>query len=125
MPGRRLPRCKVVCFQEHKIAALQRQLPAPGKLLAEARRHKVLGHPARLAILHLLALDECCVCDLANILGKPVSTVSQHLQGLSSAGFIRSRPEGKLVFYSPVPEGAPSYRDGGTRNHGKPGERAS
>jgi len=92
--------CKVVCFNEKKISALKKQLPSKSKLDSAAHRHKVLGHPARLAILHVLNIDECCVCDLANILGKPVSTVSQHLRMLMSAGFLCSRQEGKLVFYS-------------------------
>ncbi len=96
--------CKAVCFNERKISALKRQLPPERELASAARRHKVLGHPARQAILHVLQIDECCVCDLAAILGKPVSTVSQHLRMLMSAGLLRSRQEGKLVFYSLAPE---------------------
>ena len=100
MRERRLTTCKVVCFNEKKISALKKKLPSKSKLESAARRYKLLGHPARQAILHVLSIDECCVCDLANILAKPVSTVSQHLRMLMSAGFLRSRQEGKLVFYS-------------------------
>lgn len=100
MGKRRLTTCRVVCFNEKKISALKRKLPSKSRLESAARRYKVLGHPARQAILHLLSIDQCCVCDLANILEKPVSTVSQHLRMLVSAGFLRSRQEGKLVFYS-------------------------
>ncbi|MFN2288283.1 MAG: ArsR/SmtB family transcription factor [Chromatocurvus sp.] len=92
-------RCTVVCFNEDKIATLKKQLPSEKDLRASARRHKVLGHPARQAILHLLGIDECCVCDIAEVLGKPVSTVSQHLRMLVSEGVLEYRQEGKLVFY--------------------------
>lgn len=92
--------CTVVCFNDKKIAALKKQLPAEKDLKESARRHKVLGHPARQAILHILSIDECCVCDVAAILGKPVSTVSQHLRTLVSEDFLDCRQEGKLVFYS-------------------------
>ena len=97
---RRMTTCKGVCFNEKKISALKKDLPSERKLESTARSYKALGHPARQAILHVLSMDECCVCDLANILEKPVSTVSQHLRMLMSAGFLRSRQEGKLVFYS-------------------------
>jgi len=64
----------------------------------------VLGHPARQAILHILSIDECCVCDVAEILRKPVSTVSQHLRTLVVEGILDYRQEGKLVFYSLAPD---------------------
>ena len=109
---RRSTTCKVVCFNEKKISALKKQLPARNELESAARRYKVLGHPARQAILHVLSIDDCCVCDLANILGKPVSTVSQHLRMLMSAGFLRSRQEGKLVFYSLAPAALRKNQEG-------------
>ena len=70
------------------------------ELQASARHHKALGHPARLAILHILSLGECCVCDVAEVLEKPVSTVSQHLKTLMSEDLLDYRQEGKLIFYS-------------------------
>ena len=108
---RRLTTCKVVCFNKKKISALKKKLPSKSKLESAARRYKLLGHPARQAILHVLNIDECCVCDLANILEKPVSTVSQHLRMLMSAGFLRSRQEGKLVFYSLESEMLPKNQE--------------
>lgn len=101
MPSKRLlPSCRIVCFNERKIAELRKQLPTDEVLKHEARRHKALGHPTRQAIVHVLVISECCVCDLANILGKPVSTVSQHLSLLMSEGILSSLQKGKLVFYS-------------------------
>lgn len=100
MRGRELDICKVVCFNRDKIAALKKQLPSVEDLELKAERLKAVGHPGRLAVLCTLAREECCVCDLSHILNQPVSTVSQHLRILKSAGFVRCRHAGKLVFYS-------------------------
>ena len=94
--------CKVVCFNERKIEGLRRHVPDQADLQKKADRWKAMGHPGRIAVLHILAIEECCVCDLANVLEHPVSTISQHLQTLKAAGLVRSRQEGKLVFYSLV-----------------------
>ena len=96
--------CKVVCWNEQKIRAMKTRLPDEATLKAAARRHKALGHPARQAIVHVLGISECCVCDLANILDKPVSTVSQHLGLMMTEGLLSSRQQGKLVFYSLAPQ---------------------
>ena len=101
-----LPRCRSVCFNAEKIGTLRKQMTPLNSLKEEAGRHKALGHPARLAIVHLLELQTCCVCDLANILDMPVSTVSQHLRVLATAGLLESRQQGKLVFYSLPPHAA-------------------
>lgn len=105
MQKRPFKSCTVVCFNKEKIAALKKQLPSKKELQWSARRHKALGHPARLAILHILSIDDCCVCDVAEVLGKPVSTVSQHLRTLMSEGLLDYRQEGKLIFYSLTSDG--------------------
>src|SRR6185369_11610878 len=92
--------CRVVCFNRKKIAALRKDLPPTGGLDKLSSTYKALGHPGRLAVLALLAAEECCVCDVANVLRLPLSTASQHLRALKHAGLIRPRQDGKLVFYS-------------------------
>lgn len=112
--------CSVVCFNKEKIATLRRQLPSEKELRESARRHKVLGHPARQAILRILSIDECCVCDVAEVLGMPVSTASQHLRTLMSEGFLDYRQEGKLVFYSLTPDAKVDAKHGGASGGGAP-----
>ncbi len=102
MAARDVPTCGVVCLNTEKVSLLKKQVPSRGALEKIAGRHKALGHPTRQAILRVLAAEECCVCDLANVLELPVSTVSQHLRTLRSVGLLSSRQEGKLVFYSPT-----------------------
>ena len=61
---------------------------------------KVLGHPARIAILqHLVSVDTCICGDLVNELGLAQSTISQHLKELKSAEIIQGSIEGTKICY--------------------------
>ncbi|MBL7876009.1 MAG: winged helix-turn-helix transcriptional regulator [Cyclobacteriaceae bacterium] len=61
---------------------------------------KVLGHPARIAILQYLAEKKSCVCgDIVDELPLSQSTVSQHLKELKMAGLIKGEIEGPSVCY--------------------------
>jgi ArsR family transcriptional regulator len=65
-----------------------------------ARYAKALGHPARVAILRLLAQRQSCVCgDLVSELPISQSTVSQHLKELKEAGLIQGEIDGPRVCY--------------------------
>jgi len=92
--------CSVVCLNKQKILKLRQSLPPSDEMTRVADTYKALGHPLRLAIIMVIAKEECCVCDLANVLNKPVSTISQHLKTLRMVGILSARQEGKLVFYS-------------------------
>ena len=61
---------------------------------------KALAHPARVAILRLLANRQVCMCgDIVEELPLSQSTVSQHLKELKSAGLIKGEIEGPRVCY--------------------------
>ena len=61
---------------------------------------KVLGHPARLAILEMLINNQTCICnDMVEELPLSQSTISQHLRELKEAGFIKGEIEGTKVCY--------------------------
>lgn len=65
-----------------------------------ARYAKALAHPARVAILKLLAKKQTCVCgDIVDELPLSQSTVSQHLKELKEAGLIKGEIEGVKVCY--------------------------
>lgn len=67
---------------------------------------KALGHPARIAILKILAKRTTCFCgDITEILPLAQSTVSQHLKALKSAGLITGEVEGVKTCYCLNPEG--------------------
>lgn len=65
-----------------------------------ARYAKALAHPARVAILDLLAKKQACVCgDIVEELPLSQSTVSQHLKELKEAGLIKGDIDGAKVCY--------------------------
>lgn len=61
---------------------------------------KVLGHPARIAILQHIITQKACICnDLVEELGLAQATISQHLKELKTIGIIQGSIEGKSVCY--------------------------
>lgn len=61
---------------------------------------KVLGHPARIAILRELANRNVCVCgEIVEVLPLAQSTVSQHLKELKAAGLVSGTVEGARSCY--------------------------
>jgi DNA-binding transcriptional ArsR family regulator len=61
---------------------------------------KALSHPARVAIMKLLAKRQACICgDIVDELPLSQSTVSQHLKELKSAGLIKGEIDGPRVCY--------------------------
>lgn len=66
----------------------------------EAQYLKILAHPTRLRIIHLLSGGEHCVSNLESLLDLKQANVSQHLALLSSAGIVTSRREGMRTCYS-------------------------
>ena len=61
---------------------------------------KALSDKNRLRILLMLTKKQLCVCEIQDILGVTVSTVSKHLSILRDIGFIVDEKEGKWVNYS-------------------------
>lgn len=61
---------------------------------------KALAHPARVAILQIMAESNQCMCgDLVDELPLAQPTVSQHLRELKQAGLIKSSVIGNTVKY--------------------------
>ena len=68
---------------------------------------KVLGDPARLRILSLVAAapsEEMCVCEMVVPLELAQPTVSHHLKVLHEAGLLRREKRGTWAYYRVVPE---------------------
>lgn len=68
--------------------------------LAIAHLAKAISHPARVAILKLLAARDSCICgEIVEELPLSQSTVSQHLKALKDAGLIQGEIEGPKTCY--------------------------
>lgn len=68
--------------------------------VARARVIKAMAHPSRLFILDRLAQREHCVCELTDLIGADISTVSKHLAVLRGAGIVRDEKRGQQVWYT-------------------------
>jgi ArsR family transcriptional regulator len=71
----------------------------PTDFAKRARIIKAMAHPSRLTMLHALAAGEKCVCDLRDLVGADLSTVSKHLSVMKKAGLVDDRKEGLRVHY--------------------------
>ena len=61
---------------------------------------KALSHPARVAILKVLAQKNECICgEIVEVLPLAQSTVSQHLKELKNAGLIEGTLDGPRSCY--------------------------
>jgi DNA-binding transcriptional ArsR family regulator len=73
---------------------------------------RVLGHPARIAILqHLARTNTCMNGSLVEELGLAQPTISQHLWELKNAGLIKGTIEGNGICYCIDPAGWKKLRD--------------
>ena len=60
---------------------------------------KALSHPTRLFIVDELSRSHRCVCELTEMIGDDISTVSRHLTVLRNAGIVSNEKLGLQVFY--------------------------
>ena len=66
---------------------------------SQARILKALAHPTRLFIVDELARGERCVCELTDMIGVEMPTVSRHLSVLRNVGIVLDEKRGSQVFY--------------------------
>lgn len=67
---------------------------------ARAQILKALAHPSRLFMVDVLSRGERCVCELTELVGSDMSTVSKHLSVLKSAGIVADQKRGMQVYYT-------------------------
>jgi ArsR family transcriptional regulator len=87
-----------------KYAAELKQLAGKVVSAEEAERKsrffKALADVTRLRILKLLEIREMCVCEIMIALDLTQPTASHHLKILENAGLVRSKKEGRWVYYN-------------------------
>ncbi|MFW5893741.1 MAG: ArsR/SmtB family transcription factor [Verrucomicrobiota bacterium] len=69
------------------------------KFEARASIIKALGHASRLMMVEELSRGERCVCELRELVGADLSTVSKHLSILKNVGIVEYEKRGVQVFY--------------------------
>lgn len=64
---------------------------------------RALADPTRVRVLAALRGGELCVCELSDALGVAQSTLSTHLQVIRETGLVRTRRQGRWVYYALEP----------------------
>jgi len=70
------------------------------KYETRARIIKAMSHSTRLFMVDELSRGERCVCELTEMVGDDMSTISKHLSILKNAGIVADEKRGTQVFYS-------------------------
>lgn len=92
--------CETTEIHEELLKTVSAQMPPEEELYDLAELFKVFGDSTRIRILFVLFEAEVCVCDLAEALHMTQSAISHQLKILKNSKLVKSRREGKSVFYS-------------------------
>ena len=87
--------CEDIEVHENLLQIVNEKMPSENELYDLAELFKVFGDSTRIRILFVLFEAEVCVCDLAEALN-----ISHQLKILKQSKLVKSRREGKSVFYS-------------------------
>lgn len=82
------------------VKKVQDEMPPEEMLYDLADLFKIFGDTTRIKILYVLFESEMCVCDIATLLGMTQTAISHQLKVIKQSKLIRSRREGKTIFYS-------------------------
>ena len=92
--------CESFELHENLLKIVRETMPEETELYDLAELFKVFGDSTRIRILFVLFEAEVCVCDLASALNMTQSAISHQLRILKQNKLVKSRREGKCVFYS-------------------------
>ena len=92
--------CDAVEVHENLLKIVNETMPEETELYDLAELFKVFGDSPRIRILFVLFEAEVCVCDLAQVLQMTQSAISHQLKILKQNKLVKSRREGKSIFYS-------------------------
>ena len=92
--------CETTEVHTDRLKLVREQMPDENVLYDLAELFKVFGDSTRIRILFVLFETEVCVCDLAEALNMTQSAISHQLRILKQSKLVKSRREGKSIFYS-------------------------
>jgi DNA-binding transcriptional ArsR family regulator len=92
----------LACSVLHPVAVRKvlKQMPSESVLVDLAEFFKLFSDKTRVGILRALSLSEMCVCDLSMLLKMKQPAISQHLKILRHMRMVRTRRDGKAVYYN-------------------------
>ena len=92
--------CEQIEYHDDVIEHARGDMPDEEILYDLAEIFRVFGDTTRIKILWSLFEAEMCVCDMAQLLGMGQSAISHQLRLVKAAHLVRTRRDGKQIFYS-------------------------
>lgn len=92
--------CGQCLHHRELVGEIMERMPDPELLTRVAELLKMFGEPTRVRILFELLDHERCVGEIAERLEMTVSSISHQLRVLKQARLVRSRRDGKTIWYS-------------------------
>ncbi len=97
---KKLDMCDCTVIHQEVVDTVIDQLPNDKKIESLANFYKIFSDSTKVKILWALDISEMCVCDLACINKLTKSAISHQLSSLKEMNLVKSRREGKIVYYS-------------------------
>jgi len=92
--------CDTEVIHEEAVEKVRSLFPEDEVIFDLADFYKIFGDTTRVKILYALDKSELCVCDISALLGMSVSAVSHQLRTLRDSNLVRTKRQGKVVYYS-------------------------
>lgn len=92
--------CESSVIHEDVVQRVRTQMPDEMPIYEVSELFKVFGDSTRSRIICALSVEEMCVCDLAALLSMTQSAISHQLRILRSSRLVKSRKQGRVVYYS-------------------------
>ena len=92
--------CELMHVHEEIVKKVRKEMPKEDVLFDLSELFKTFGDSTRIRILYCLFASEMCVCDIATLLNMTQSAISHQLSVLKKSKLIKSRRDGKVIFYS-------------------------
>ncbi|MFN8459805.1 MAG: metalloregulator ArsR/SmtB family transcription factor [Anaerolineae bacterium] len=93
-------RCAETIIDREKVKQAEQTLLDGLTATFLADTFKALADPTRLRLISTLLHTELCVCDLAATLGMTQSAISHQLRLMRDMRLVKSRKEGRMVYYT-------------------------
>ncbi|MGM9573898.1 MAG: ArsR/SmtB family transcription factor [Hominicoprocola sp.] len=87
-------------IHEDVLLRVREKMPNEDPIYEVSELFKVFGDSTRARMICALNIEEMCVCDLAALLNMTQSAISHQLRILKSSRLVKSRKQGKIVYYS-------------------------
>lgn len=92
--------CDFMFVHQEIVKKVTNEMPNEDVLFDLSELFKVFGDSTRIRILYCLFASEMCVCDIATLLSMTQSAISHQLSVLKKNKLVKSRRDGKTMFYS-------------------------